>query len=114
MKIRITDLLDDYLDEDLPLDPIPEAGIQKSKSKRKSRPGTLHHRPSRAVQIAAGLVIVISLSAVAGMKLWCGGNTGASLAAGNTERYEQADPQPPSPEPVAESEASDWTDDSYR
>ncbi len=31
MKIRITDLLDDYLDEDLPLDPIPEAGIQKSK-----------------------------------------------------------------------------------
>ena len=28
MKIRITDLLDDYLDEDLPLDPIPEAGIQ--------------------------------------------------------------------------------------
>lgn len=79
MKIRITDLLDDYLDEDLPLDPIPEAGIQKSKSKRKSRPGTLHHRPSRAVQIAAGLVIVISLSAVAGMKLWCGGSKGASL-----------------------------------
>ena len=110
MKIRITDLLDDYLDEDLPLDPIPEAGIQKSKSKRKSRPGTLHHRPSRAVQIAAGLVIVISLSAVAGMKLWCGGNTGASLAAGNTARYEQADPQPPSPEPVAEDDTSAWSD----
>ena len=110
MKIRITDLLDDYLDEDLPLDPIPEAGIQKSKSKRKSRPGTLHHRPSRAVQIAAGLVIVISLSAVAGMKLWCGGNTGASLAAGGVQSQEQAGVQPPSPEPVAESEASDWTD----
>ncbi len=105
MKIRITDLLDDYLDEDLPLDPVPEAGIQKSKSKRKSCPGAPHHRPRRAVQIAAGLVIVISLSAVAGMKLWCGGNTGVSLAAGNTERYEQAEPQPPSPEPVAESEA---------
>ncbi len=108
MKIRITDLLDDYLDEDLPLDPIPEVGIQKSK--RKSRPGAPHHSPRRAVQIAAGLVIVISLSAVAGMRLWCGGNTGASLAAGNAELYEQADAQPPSPEPVAEGDISAWPD----
>ena len=108
MKIRITDLLDDYLDEDLPLDPIPEVGIQKSK--RKSRPGAPHHSPRRAVQIAAGLVIVISLSAVAGMRLWCGGNTGASLAAGNAELYEHADAQPPSPEPVAEGDISAWPD----
>ena len=108
MKIRITDLLDDYLDEDLPLDPIPEVGIQKSK--RKSRSGAPHHSPRRAVQIAAGLVIVISLSAVAGMRLWCGGNTGASLAAGNAELYEQADAQPPSPEPVAEGDISAWPD----
>ena len=108
MKIRITDLLDDYLDEDLPLDPIPEVGIQKSK--RKSRPGAPHHSPRRAVQIAAGLVIVISLSAVAGMRLWCGGNTGASLAAGNAELYEQAEAQPPSPEPVAEGDISAWPD----
>lgn len=110
MKIRITDLLDDYLDEDLPLDPIPEAGIQKSKSKRKSRPGAPHHSPSRAVQIAAGLVIVISLSAVAGMKLWCGGSKGASLAAGGVQSQKQAGVQPPSPEPVAEDDTSAWSD----
>ena len=108
MKIRITDLLDDYLDEDLPLDPLPEAGRQKPQ--HKSRLATPHHRPRRAVQIAAGLVIVLSLSAVAGMKLWCGGSTGASLTAGDVVPQAQAAAQVLSPEPEIGSEASEWSD----
>lgn len=66
MKIRITDLLDDYIDDNLPLDPCPYkqkcSNIRKTEKKRKTRKIWPVHR---LAQLTAGLVIVVSLSVIA-------------------------------------------------
>ena len=79
MKVRITDLLDDYLDQDLPLDPIPEILPKQSGKplKKLRRSG----RRKRWAQIVAAVLIVVSVTTVGGFKLFCGGSTGTSLAA---------------------------------
>ena len=81
MKIRITDLLDEYLDDDLPLDAMPDilpGDRPEAKSSRAAH--RLSHR-KRAGQIVAAVLIVASISVAGGLKLWGGGSAGKSLAA---------------------------------
>ena len=80
MKIRITDLLDEYLDDDLPLDAMPDI---LPGDRPKQKPNRAVHRPShrkRAGQIVAAVLIVASISVAGGLKLWCGGSSGSSLS----------------------------------
>ena len=88
MKVRITDLLDDYLDQDLPLDPIPDILPKQSGKplKKLRRSG----RRKRWAQIVAAVLIVASVTTVGGFKLFCGGSTGNSLAAQPAGLEEQA------------------------
>lgn len=79
MKIRITDLLDEYLDDDLPLDAMPDilpGDRPEAKSSRAAH--RLSHR-KRAGQIVAAVLIVVSISVAGGLKLW-GGEAGKSLS----------------------------------
>ena len=81
MKIRMTDLLDEYLDDDLPLDAMPDilpGDRPEAKSSRAAH--RLSHR-KRAGQIVAAVLIVASISVAGGLKLWGGGSAGKSLAA---------------------------------
>ena len=81
MKIRITDLLDEYLDDDLPLDAMPDI---LPGDRPKQKPNRAAHRLSHrkhAGQIVAAVLIVASVTAVGGFKLLCGGSAGKSLAA---------------------------------
>ncbi len=80
MKIRITDLLDEYLDDDLPLDAMPDI---LPGDRPKPKPNRAVHRPSnrkRAGQIVAAVLIVASISVAGGLKLWGGGSSGSSLS----------------------------------
>lgn len=79
MKIRITDLLDDYLDDDLPLDAMPEI---LPGDRPKPRAARKRHAPKKRVgQIVAAVLIVASISVAGGVKLWGGGSAGKSLSA---------------------------------
>lgn len=101
MKVRITDLLDDYLDQDLPLDPIPDIlPKQSGKPMKKLRRSG---RRKRWAQIVAAVLIVASVTTVGGFKLFCGGSTGNSLAAQPAALEEQA--VTPAPECTEEPDA---------
>ncbi len=111
MKIRITDLLDDYLDDDLPLDAMPEI---LPGDRPKPRPARKRHAPKkRLVQIVAAVLIVASISVAGGIKLWDGGSAGKSLAAqpaGEAANPEIAAASPmasPLPEPTAQMKAAE-------
>lgn len=81
MKIRITDLLDEYLDDDLPLDAMPDIlPGDRPEAKSSQAAHRLSHR-KRAGQIVAAVLIVASISVAGGLKLWGGGSAGKSLAA---------------------------------
>ena len=89
MKIRITDLLDEYLDDDLPLDAMPDilpGDRPEAKSSRAAH--RLSHR-KRAGQIVAAVLIVASISVAGGLKLW-GGEAGKSLSDTAAEASPQA------------------------
>lgn len=111
MKIRITDLLDDYLDDDLPLDAMPEilpGDCPKPRAARK------RHAPKKRLgQIVAAVLIVASISAAGGIKLWGGGSAGKCLAAqptGEAANPEIAAASPtaePLPEPTAQMRAAE-------
>lgn len=77
MKIRITDLLDDYLDNDLPLDDMPDILPGDPHKTKKSTRHSAHRK--RGAQIVAAVLIVVSISVAGGLKLWCG-NAGKSLS----------------------------------
>lgn len=100
MKIRITDLLDDYMDDRLPLDEIPDILPDDLLKRRKP-----HHvsRKKRGAQIVAAVLIIASISAAGGMKLWCGG-AGKSLSSEpKTQDLEPAaTAQEATPEPAPE------------
>lgn len=111
MKIRITDLLDDYLDDDLPLDAMPEI---LTGDRPKHRAARKRHAPKKRLgQIVAAVLIVASISVAGGLKLWCGGSSGASLS--DTEAGEAANPEivaatptaAPLPEPTAQMKAAE-------
>lgn len=120
MKIRITDLLDEYLDDDLPLDAMPDI---LPGDRPKQKPNRAAHRPShrkRAGQIVAAVLIVASISVAGGLKLWCGGAAGKSLASTAAEPAAQeaaAEAAEPATEPetVAEyvEEDTPLTDGGY-
>ena len=79
MKIRITDLLDEYLDDDLPLDAMPDIlPGDRPEAKSSQAAHRLSHR-KRAGQIVAAVLIVVSISVAGGLKLW-GGEAGKSLS----------------------------------
>lgn len=79
MKIRITDLLDEYLDDDLPLDAMPDIlPGDRPEAKSSQAAHRLSHR-KRAGQIVAAALIVASISVAGGLKLW-GGEAGKSLS----------------------------------
>ena len=79
MKIRITDLLDKYLDDDLPLDAMPDIlPGDRPEAKSSQAAHRLSHR-KRAGQIVAAVLIVASISVAGGLKLW-GGEAGKSLS----------------------------------
>lgn len=107
MKVRITDLLDDYLDQDLPLDPIPDL-LPKSSGQPPKKPRR-SGRHKRWGQIVAAVLIVASVATVGGFKLLCGGSTGNSLAAQPAVQEEQAAAKEqavmPAPEPTEEADA---------
>lgn len=106
MKVRITDLLDDYLDQDLPLDPVPDLLPRQSEKKPKKPRRSGRHK--RWGQIAAAVLIVVSVTTVGGFKLLCGG-TGKSLASQPAVQEEQAAAKEQTvisaPEPTAEAAA---------
>ena len=108
MKIRITDLLDEYLDDDLPLDAMPDS---LPGDRPKQKPNRAAHRPShrkRAGQIVAAVLIVASVSVAGGLKLWCGGSTGKSLS----DTAASAEPSPQAVEQrTAEAAAASTTDE---
>ena len=78
MKIRITDLLDDYLDNDLPLDAMPDILPGDRHKPKKSTRHSAHRK--RGAQIVAAVLIVASISVAGGLKLWCGSPAGKSLS----------------------------------
>ncbi len=111
MKIRITDLLDDYLDDDLPLDAMPEI---LPGDRPKPRPARKRHTPKKRLgQIVAAVLIVASVSVAGGIKLWGGGSAGKSLAAqpaGEAANPEIAAASPtaaPLTEPTAQMKAAE-------
>ena len=121
MKIRITDLLDDYLDNDLPLDAMPDILPGDPHKPKKS---TRHSaRRKRGAQIVAAVLIVASISVAGGLKLWCGSPAGKSLsdqavpADENPQTVEKAaaEPAEPTPEPTetAATEETSITDGGY-
>ena len=101
MKIRITDLLDDYLDNDLPLDTMPDILPGDRRKPQKSTRHSAHRK--RGAQIVAAVLIVVSISVAGGLKLWCGGTAGKSLSSQDpkTQNLETAAAaeQTPTPEP---------------
>ena len=106
MKIRITDLLDDYLDNDLPLDAMPDILPGDPHKPKKSTRHSAHRK--RGAQIVAAVLIVASISVAGGLKLWCGSPAGKSLsdqavpADENPQTVEKAaaEPAEPTPEPT--------------
>ena len=81
MKIRITDLLDEYLDDDLPLDAMPDILPGDRPKQKPNRAVHCLSNRKRAGQIVAAVLIVVSISVAGGLKLWGGGSAGKSLAA---------------------------------
>ena len=117
MKIRITDLLDDYLDDDLPLDAMPDILLGDFRKPKKST-----RRSSRrkcGAQIVAAVLIVASISVAGGLKLWCGGGAGKSLSAQavpeeeNPQTVEFAAAEAAEPAPTADTEETPITDGGY-
>ncbi len=118
MKIRITDLLDEYLDDDLPLDAMPE--ILHGESRKPRHPS----RKKRWAQVVAAVLIVGSVSVAGGVRMWCGSGIGNSLSvqAVPTEQNVQtaerapADAEKTTPEPTedaAYTEDTPITDGGY-
>ena len=109
MKIRITDLLDEYLDDDLPLDAMPEIlPGDRPKSQKPRHPSG----KKRWAQVVAAVLIVASVSVAGGLRLWCGGG-GKSLSAqkeaeGENPTAVAAEPTAePIPEPTVEPEPTE-------
>lgn len=93
MKIRITDLLDEYLDDDLPLDAMPDILLG---DRPNPKPNQAAHCPShrkRAGQIVAAVLIVTSISVAGGLKFWGGESAGKSLSDTVAEPSPQAEEQ---------------------
>ena len=117
MKIRITDLLDDYLDDDLPLDAMPDIlPGDTHKPKKFTRHSS---RQKRGAQIVAVVLIVASISVAGGLKLWCGGSAGKSLSAQavpeeeNPQTVEFAAAEAAEPTSAVDTEESPITDGGY-
>lgn len=89
MKIRITDLLDEYLDDDLPLDAMPDILPGDRSEAKSSRAAHRSSHRKRAGQIVAAVLIVASISVAGGLKLW-GGEAGKSLSDTAAEASPQA------------------------
>lgn len=89
MKIRITDLLDEYLDDDLPLDAMPDILPGDRPEAKSSRAAHRSSHRKRAGQIVAAVLIVASISVAGGLKLW-GGEAGKSLSDTAAEASPQA------------------------
>lgn len=99
MKLRITDLLDDYMDDDLPLEPMPQPEKQeRPRMTRIPKP----RRGKKYVQIAAGLLLAVSLSAVGWISFRGGASSGESLAAAGEAQEAPEASMEPSPEVAAE------------
>lgn len=65
MKLRVTELLDDYQDVDLPLDPVPVPEFRRIKEVTMKRIESKRHRPLRMLLIAAAIVALLAGTAVA-------------------------------------------------
>ena len=121
MKIRITDLLDDYLDNDLPLDDMPDILPGDPHKTKKSTRHSAHRK--RGAQIVAAVLIVASISVAGGLKLWCGSPAGKSLSSqavpaeekSQTVEYSAAEPAERTLEPTetAATEETPITDGGY-
>ena len=112
MKLRITDLLDDYVDDALPLDPLPQPEIPMEKPQRKQMPR--RPRGKKYVQMAAAVVLVVSLSAVVWLSLGERSSGGASLTDVDMGEEAMEEPMEPSPEPVQEDiKAESLQEDGY-
>ena len=121
MKIRITDLLDDYLDNDLPLDAMPDILPGDPHKSKKSTRHSAHRK--RGAQIVAAVLIVASISVAGGLKLWCGSPAGKSLSdqavpaeeKSQTVEYSAAEPAEltPGPTEAAATEETPITDGGY-
>ena len=121
MKIRITDLLDDYLDNDLPLDAMPDILPGDHHKPKKSQPNRHSTHRKRGAQIVAAVLIVASISVAGGLKLWCGSPAGKSLSTAPAEQepqlveYTAAEAEEPAPEPMQDAAAEETpiTDGGY-
>lgn len=82
MRIRITDLLDEYMAGDIPLDPMPEPGQRQNLSGQRGG--------GRFLRIAAAVMVALSLSGAAGLMV-LGRQSGSSLQAAPADTAAEAE-----------------------